>query len=385
MKSFKMNSLQKLISFILIAVLLICTVGFAADGWQSPDDEPDSGKVDNTTDNTDENTDGNIPPQTEPTEPPTEETPTEPPENTDIPSIPETVFTSAITGLEINAEQNKATPIGFVLDPKSPLYGVSSSDLALEFPLEDGNTRLLSYTTNYSMLWKVGTLAPTRAFISGSSNFFGGIVVSYGNDDIVKYSAWDTTKIDLDISKITDCYYIENTLYVYTSKDFVDNALKTNQTISQSGYKNAPYLFNQTDSDVLGTTEASSVIIPYSDINETELYYSEGSGQYLYFKSGSRKVDMLNGKNVAFTNVFILFANATTYEKADGTELVIDTLSGGTGYYISKGYLTEMRWSIDENGCLTFKTLSGELLTVNKGNAYISYYKASNASKVTTV
>ena len=386
MKSFKMNSLQKLVSFILIAVLLICTVGFAADGWQSPNDEPDSDKVGDTTDKIDENTDGTTPPNTENTDSSTEDEEQEaPPEDTAPPPIIEPIYNNGITGLEISAEQSAATPIGFVLNPKSPLYGISSSDLTLEFPIEDGDSRILSYTTNYSMLWKVGTISPTRAFISGSSNFFGGIVVSYGNDDIVKYSAWDTSKIELDISKITDCYYVENTLYVYTSKDLVDVALKTSPTVSSTPYKAAPYKFNQTETDILGTTEASTVTIPYSDSNETELYYSQTSGQYLYFKSGTRKVDMLNGKNIAFTNVFVLFANATTYEKADGTELVIDTISGGTGYYISKGYLTEIRWAIDENGQLKFKTLSGEELTVNKGNAYISYYKASNSSKVNVI
>jgi len=391
MKSFKMSSLQKLVSFVLIAVLLICTVGFAADGWRSPNDEPDSGNVDDTTGEADENTDGDNPPNEEPTDPPTEDptdvpsTEPEPEPITPTPTPPAPVYTNTITGLEISAEQNSQTPIGFVLDPQAPLYGVSSSDLALEFPLEDGKSRLLTYTTNYSMLWKVGTLAPTRAFISGSSNFFGGIVVSYGNDDIVKYSAWDTSKIDLDVSKVTDCYYVENTLYIYTSKELVDIAAKTTPALSNSPYKTAPYLFNITDEDVKGTTEATTVTIPYSDKNETNLYYSETSGQYLYFKSGSRKVDMLNGKNVSFKNVFVLFANATTYEKADGTELVMDTLSGGTGYYISAGYLTEIRWSIDENGNLKFRTLSGEQLTVNKGTSYISYYKASNASKVKVI
>ena len=391
MKTLNVSSLQKLISFVLIAVLLICTVGFAADGWQSPDDEPDSGKVDNTTGDADENKDGNSPPPSEPTDPPEKEPPAddepETPPPTEEPPVepPKQVYINGITGLEITAEQSTQTPLGFVLDPESPLYGVSSADLTLEFPIEDGSTRILSYTTNYSMLWKVGTLAPTRAFISGSSNFFGGVVVSYGNDDIVRYSAWDTSKIDLDISEITDCYYVENTLYVYTSKDLVDIASKSAPHLSETPYKTPPFLINETDTDVIGTTEATSVTIPYSNKNETELYYSETSGQYLYFKSGSRKVDMLNGKNVAFTNVFVLFANATTYEKADGTELVIDTLSGGTGYYISKGYLTEMRWSIDESGNLKFKTLSGEQLTVNAGSSYISYYKASNASKVKAV
>ena len=123
--------------------------------------------------------------------------------------------------------------------------------------------------------------------------------------------------------------------------------------------------------------------MPFSESDETEFYYSEATGQYLYFKSGTRKVDMLNGKNVAYTNVFTLFANTTTYEKADGSELIIDTTAGGSGYYFSNGYMTEIRWSVDEGGNLKFTTLAGELLTVNRGNSYVGYYKASSSSSVT--
>lgn len=389
MKSFKLNSLQRLVSFILIAVLLLCTVGFAAGGWQSPStNEPDSGDIGDKTDETDENKDGTTPPDNNVTTPPSNEdnipqlkpddTPTHTPPIEDI-----TKHYNKITGLEIKEEEVNSTPLGFVLNPLMPLYGISNSDITFEFPIEDGSTRLLSYTTNKTLLWKVGSLAPTRAFISLTSNFFGGVVISYGNDDVVKYSAWDSSKIELDVSKISECYYIENTLYIYTSKDLVDIAMAKTPSVEKTPYKSSPYLFNETDDIIKGTVEANTVALPFSDISKTELYYSETSGEYLYFKSGSRKIDMLSGKNISFTNVFVLFANATTYEKADGTELVIDTLSGGTGYYISKGFATEIRWNIDENGNLQFKTLSGEKLTVNRGNAYIGYYKASNSSKIT--
>ena len=118
----------------------------------------------------------------------------------------------------------------------------------------------------------------------------------------------------------------------------------------------------------------------------TRLKYNTNDGERVFFVSEGidYKYDiLLNGKNISFANVFVLFSNATTYEKSNGTELVMDTTSGGAGYYISRGYMTEIRWSVDENGALEFKTLKGEKLTVNKGNAYISYYKASNSSKVT--
>ncbi len=379
MNSTKQINTFKIVTFVLLAVLLVCTVGFAVNGWQgAPEDEPESGENGGTTDNTDENTDG-TPPSDDSitdgngTKPPiTEEPPAETPK-----------FYSQLTGEEITEERFNTTPLGFVLDPSAPLYGISNSDMTFEFPTEDGGTRLLSYTSNSSPLFKIGALTATRSFISEMSKFFGGIVISYGNDDVVKYSAWDASKTELDLSKYSDSYYIENTLYIYTEKDLVTAAAAHTSTLTGEAYKNAPYDFASTADKIYGTSEANRLSVPYSDSIATEFYYSEASEKYLYFKSGNRKTDMLTGKNISFTNLFILFANATTYEKAEGTELVIDTVSGGKGYYASMGKISEIRWSLDENGELIFRSLNGEKLTVNRGNAYVGYYKASESSRVT--
>lgn len=397
MKSTKESSLNKLLSFVLIAVLLILVIGFAVNGWNDDLKEPNNGDGGNIADNADENNNGqagndnndnNGDDQNDQTNsddqpdgttngdgadaiiPPIEE----------LPIVPTIIYKNEMTGLEVSEEQSKTAPLGFVVDPTAPLYGIASSDISIEFPIEDGTTRLLSYTTDTSLLWKIGSLAETRSFISSMSNFFGGIVISYGNDDIVKYSAWDTAKIELDISKYSECFYLENTLYVYTSKELTDIATSRATSIVKEYYKSAPYVLSS--EKILGSTEANSIIIPYSDKAETELYYSEKSGKYLYYKAGNRKLDMLSGKNISFTNVFLLFSNATTYEKANGTELIIDTLGGGTGYYLTAGTLTELRWAVNENGELCFYRLNGEPLSANIGNSYIAYYKASIASSV---
>ena len=208
------------------------------------------------------------------------------------------------------------------------------------------------------------------------------IIFSYGKDDIIKYGSPDFSKAEYDISLYEDSYFRENSLYVYTSKELTENLLLRTEEPMGANYKNAPYLFTEADNIIKGTTQASSVILPYSASSPTQLYYSDSTNEYLYYKDGNRKVDLLSGKNISYKNVFILFADTTTYEKANGTELVVDTLSGGQGYYISCGYKTEIRWCITESGELEFKTLSGEKLIVNRGNAYIGYYKASKSHEI---
>ena len=372
MKNANQSNVQRLLTFVLIAVMLIATVGFAVNGWQEPEKENSPEDTNQPSDSTGED---EKPDDLQPDDltPPDEEL--TPPE----PEPPK--FYSAYTGLEISEGEQAKTPIGFVVNPSMPLYGVANSDITVEFPIEDGSTRLLTYSTNDALLWKVGSLAPTRAFITGMSNFFGGIVISYGNDDIVKYSAWDAEKINLNLSKYSDCYYIENTLYVYTSKDMITDAQARDVALPNQNAK-VPFSFAEINEKIVGTTEAKSVILPYTQDKKTEFQYSEGTNEYLYFKDGSRKVDMLNGKNISFTNLFILFANSTTYEKSEGTELVIDTTSGGKGYYVSMGTKIEIKWSVSNDGSLEFKTLNGETLVINRGTSYIGYYKASQSTNV---
>ena len=380
MKSSKTGSTTRLLSFVLIAILLISLVSFAAAGWnKNPENEPDSGNInsDNENEKADENKDGNsdnnvnnIP----------NETPTDTPNDPPVPEKP--IYYNVMTGMPTDEEELLKMPIGFVQSSALSLYGISGADLTVEFPTENGETRLLSYTTSYTSLWKVGSLAPTRDYITNMSNVFGGAIVSYGSDDIVKYTAIDTSKLLLDLSTLPGSYFLQNTYNVYTSYDMVSSALlRAQNSLTQSTYKAAPFVFS--DTKTTGTAKASSVIIPYSVSGETELYYSEKTGEYLYFKAGAKRVDMLNGQNIAYTNVFVLFADSTTYEKANGTELVLDTTAGGSGYYISGGEMSEICWSTDESGQLVFKTLDGNILKVNRGNSYIGYFKASNSSAVT--
>ena len=98
MKSSKTNSLQRLLSFLLIAILLVCVIGFAASGWQAePSDEPDSGKVGDSTDNPDENKDGDDAQTNSPTDSDNQQDTQEPP-------APK--YYNKYTGLEISEEES---------------------------------------------------------------------------------------------------------------------------------------------------------------------------------------------------------------------------------------------------------------------------------------
>lgn len=352
MNSFKLNSFRKFACLVLTVVLVISTVGFAKSTWQI--DTPS-----NITEDIPASGDGSALDST--------------------PSTP--TYYSVATGLEISEEQFNNLPLGIVVDPTSPLYGISLSDLMIEFPTEDGTSRMLTYTTSTESMRKIGSIRPTRSYISEVAAYFGGTIVSYGRDGIISSQINDTDEDIIDISKFSDCYYTEASIGIYTDEEKIAIAQKKLGGKNFSGYNKMPFEFSQAEFS-FGQAEAKAISIPYSSENETQLYYNELTDEYLYYKSGNRKTDMLTGRNISYKNIFILFSNAVTYENSSGTELILDTASGGMGYYISSGKLTEFKWSVDQNGTLEFNSLNGDILKVDRGNSYITYFKASNSSKV---
>lgn len=371
MNKTKSNSYGKLLVFFLVAVALICAFGFAADGWQlNNNTEPDSGKVDDSSDKTDENTGGNAANGNE--------------ADTNTPEIYVPEYVNYITGLEVSEEASLARPMAFLMSTSAPLYGISSAELMIEFPNEDENTRLLTFTTDYSSLGKIGSICATRAYISNLVKNFGGILVSNGKDDTKIYDSLSIAGSHFDLNLYSGYHYTEYTHYAYTNSDLIESGvLNANISTIINSRPTLPYTFTEFGEDsVLGTADAKKVVIPFSDASDSEFRYSESSGLYSFMKGGSLKKDMLNDKSPTFTNVFVLFADSITYEGEGGVEMVMDTLSGGKGYYISGGTMMRINWSTVD-GQMTFTDEVGDTLVINRGSSYIGFMKSSKIDSVT--
>lgn len=370
MEEKQLNGFSKFIALLVISALVISIIIFTANGNGFTAEDP---------------TLNDTPSGTEPPENDVTDTPTEGTEENDqientVPEIKEPVFKNVLTGLEITESEYNSRAYGIVIDPSETIYGLSYADIAIEFPTEMGTSRMLFFSANDEVIWKIGALMPTRRFITAMSSFFGGIIVANGEDDNVDYKISNEGAL-IDISKHSDCSYNENGMLYYTNEKLIEVALNRTQYVTDSGkYKSAPYLISE-ETLKNGIACADTVVIPYSVNNVTTLVYDGQSGKYIYTKNSSSKTDMLNGEQISFSNAFVLFADTTTYESSTASELVINIEDGGSGYYFNEGKMTELRWKTS-NGSLVFTNLMGEVLQVNKGNAYITFYKASEYSNI---
>ncbi len=355
----------KLIAFFLVAALLVAGFGFATEGWWISDNQNIPSGTSDKDDLSGINPDEDIPVTVEPE--------FKPPE-----------YTNLLTGLETTEELSRKRHYAFVIDPTSPMYGIFGNDMTMEFPVEDGGTRLLVFANDISNLRKIGSLLPTRSYISNSAKFFNSVIVAKGNDGKLHYDRCDMNGSFFDMSAHSGYSYTEYIQFTYTSGDLISAGVyNANVNTSVSNEKNLPYNFADFQYPLTPVGfSAKSVIIPFSEKSETELYFSADTGMYSFNKNGTPKSDMMSDKKITYKNLFILFADTMTYEGQSGTEMVMNTIGEGSGYYITNGIGQNITWKSDVMGNLTFYSSSGEKLTVNRGSSYIGYTKSSKTEEV---
>ena len=366
MNNTKAGSYGKLIAFFLVAVIVLCAFGFAVEGWQIQDNtstgKPDSDIVSGNINSPSDNNSEDQAPETEAPRPPQ--------------------YTDSITGLEISAEDALVRHLAFSIDPDAPLYGISDTQLMLEIPIENDKTRYLVFTRNSKSIGKIGSIAPTREYISSLVKAFNSVLISNGADNSAKYPSSDIGNMHFDLSKNSGYSYTEYSKYTYSNGELI-NAGISNLGISSKVTTplNAPYTFTEFFADeVKGAIPAQSVTLPYS--TQTLISYSSANKTYVLSKNGSSKMDTLSDAPLEFKNVFVLFADSITYEDENGIETVINTGGGGKGIYMTNSTAKNITWMSDSSGNLSFLDENGHVLTVNRGTSYIGFVKSARLADV---
>lgn len=363
MKKSKHSNYHKIVAFVLIAIVIVSAVGFVVNGWQPILDSEENGeKVPNEGDAND---------STGQNQGATDEAP--------VVTTPK--YYNYLTGLEVSEEASKKMPFAFLTDPSMHLYGVSSSPLTVEFPLEDGKTRLLVYSDNITALGKIGAMKPTRGYISNLIKHLGGGLITLGCDDIIEYDKTDVKAQEITLSVGSGFYYTEME-NAFSNGDLIRAALGSLEISTElASLPRLPFVFSDLDAEAqIFDASAIRVSIPHGN-SATELLYDQNSHRYTYCKAGALKTDMLNAATVEYDNVFILLADTVTHETADGTELIVNTVGSGVGYYLTGGTYTAIRW-VNDGEIFTFYDTNDNKLTVNRGTSYVSFMKSASAGEL---
>ena len=163
MNTKKTSNLLRLIAFFLTGVILVCTFGFTVDGW-SADKDTDNGGLTPPPDV--ENPDIDAPPSDTPAE------------------VQREIFYNRLTGLETAEELSNKAPIAYIMDKNAPSFGLSGADVIIDIPTEKDN-KIVAVRTDNDNLWKIGSISPSRGYISNLACFFGASIISLGTEDII--------------------------------------------------------------------------------------------------------------------------------------------------------------------------------------------------------
>ena len=254
------------------------------------------------------------------------------------------------------------------MEKNSPLFGLSGADVIIDIPTE-GENRLITIRTDNRNLWKIGSIAPGRGYISSLAGFFGASLVSLGNDDIIEYDSC----VPLSMIDVSGISYKEYNSYTYTNSDLLKGSI-TEREFTAS----LPYIHAEIGENIIFETTAQK-----AKFEDTELVYDEKTSSYIWYENGEAQRDLINGQALSFTNCLILFADSVIYDNQNGTQMVMNTVGTGSGYYITGGSFTKINYTSSQSGSMTFYSENGEQLTINRGEIYIRYLKSSMKNYIT--
>ena len=315
------------------------------------------------------------------------------PETTEaeIPQAP--LFYHPLTGLETAENASISRPVAVSFGNTSyalPQFGIGSSDVLFEFPIENGATRLVMVTTEYKSLEKIGGIRSTRDYIANVVASFDPIQVYAGTSDVSASVLFD--QIDT-LDYLTQ--NLQSLCYRDTSRIMPHNLMTTGSLISSEigklGYRTtvaegftAPFVFPEGRGKIpAGDESASEILVTFSSTQNAAFSYQSETGVYLRSQLGEKQIDGIDREQIAFTNVIVLSSDCATYESANGSEFSL-LLNGGSGKYITDGTSREVTWRMD-NGVFTLFDSDGNRLTVNRGTTYIGFVRISDPAALKVI
>lgn len=298
-----------------------------------------------------------------------------------------------LTGLETTTELSLSRPVAFSISNTAyalPQFGIGESDILLEFPIENGATRLVMITSNYGQLEKIGAIRSTRPYISDIVNCFDAVQVYAGTSDVSSSVLFeDRDTLDYLTQNLHSLCYRD------TSRVMPHNLMTTGHLVSSEmqklGYRTTvkedlslPFGFVEYGKNaVAGSTACSEIQMTFSATQNAKFTYHAASGEYLRYQLGEAQVDGNDGTQISFRNLLVLFSDCATYETSAGIEFAL-TYNGGTGTYITDGTKQQISWQYSD-GMLELYDLDGNRLQINRGSTYIGFMKVTDTNALQVI
>lgn len=311
---------------------------------------------------------------------------------------PEPEPVNTLTGLTgISKEAVGKRPVAIMINNITsalPQYGVAQADIMLETLVEGGITRMMAIYGDYTKVPKVCSVRSCRYYYPIFAHGFDAVYFCFGSNETLGTPTLKRIGIDyFDGNQNYDSlvfgrdserlkrYSREHTAYV-NGKNIPELFKKYSiRTDYLEGRNTTAFDFREEGHAVaVGDTSADKVKLTYSSGYYSTFTYDEKNKVYLKQHNGKAHMDSVAGKQLSYTNLFVL---ETTIGRYKGGKLVEMDWSGGTGYYISLGKAQPITWKkTSESSPIQVFDAQGNTLKVNAGKSYIGVINAKS-TKIT--
>lgn len=275
-----------------------------------------------------------------------------------------------------------------------PQYGIDKADLMFEVIVEGGITRMMAVYGDYTKVPNVCSIRSCRYYFPilaygldavyicfGSNTTFGTPTLKrLGNEYFDGASNYITDLFGRDAERLKK-YSREHTAYVKGENiPSVFDKYKV-RTDYKEGRDVPIFSFREEGQAVAsGDTYCDKVKLTFSNSYFSTFTYDAEKKVYLKQHNGSAHKDGVSGKQLSYTNVFVLETKVTPH--TDNYLMKVE-LEGGSGYYISMGKSQKITWTKPAEGeTIQVFDSTGAPLQVNPGKSYIGII-APSSTKIT--
>ena len=321
-----------------------------------------------------------------------EEVPVSEPE---IPAVPEGMARSYLTGEWIDETIANQRPLAVMLGNTkiaTPQYGITDADVIYEAAVEGRETRLMAIFQDYANLEKVMSIRSCRHYYVHWALEFDAIYAHYGQ---AKYAVEILSQDYVNNLSGLDGG-VEKVMYKRDSnRKAPHNAYTTGEGIvagiAYKGYEtqhaadySGHYKFVEDDNQQLFLQGGSpaAVVEPGYLVNKPWFVFDSETGLYKRFQNGAAQTDGNNGKQVEVKNIIIQICEWNRMSSED-EYLNMETMKGGSGYYITNGTAIPVTWKKDSLQSPTrYYKEDGSEIQLNQGKTWVCVTEDTYADKI---
>ena len=321
-----------------------------------------------------------------------EEAPVSEPE---IPAVPEGMARSYLTGEWIDETIANQRPLAVMLGNTkiaTPQYGITDADVIYEAAVEGQETRLMAIFQDYANLEKVMSIRSCRHYYVHWALECDAIYAHYGQ---AKYAVEILSQDYVNNLSGLDGG-VEKVMYKRDSnRKAPHNAYTTGEGIvagiAYKGYEtqhvadySGHYKFVEDDNQQLFLQGGSpaAVVEPGYLVNKPWFVFDSETGLYKRFQNGAAQTDGNNGKQVEVKNIIIQICEWNRMSSED-EYLNMETMKGGSGYYITNGTAIPVTWKKDSLQSPTrYYKEDGSEIQLNQGKTWVCVTEDTYADKI---